>query len=480
MSRQQGTPRLNIAIIGAGPAGLTLARLLHVSSSAAISVNVFEKDASPTARGVQVGGTLDLHHDTGLLALREAGLERDFERYARHDGEALVIADRHGTGVVRMGGGTKKAKGEGRAGEQKEKEGNAWSSRPEIDRERLKEILLASVEEQTEEVVKWGWKLKGVVASSEASLGKGTMLEFEGHEERQGPFDLVVGADGAWSKVRVLLTDVRPTYSGVCGFELRIPRPNDEYLAVSATVGRGSYFAFSNGKAILAQRMGDEGIKVGCWVAEKNANYPQDVLARGGVEGARKEILTRFRDWANELLDIVRCSNPEYLIPWTLYELPVGHRWEHKKGLTLIGDAASLMTPFAGEGVNKAMKDALELRDAICRSLVQKGGREAEKEKAAVDSDHDATIDSRLDAEVAKYEEGMFPRAAKVQAETMRNKETMFADDAPLGFLMAMVDVVVDEFGPVLGRILWLPVWILALVYFWTRLTFGQLVRWYW
>lgn len=424
--------RPQIAIIGAGPAGLTLARLLHISDTP-LSVTIFEKDASPTARQ-QVGGTLDLHNDTGLAAVHAAGLHGEFEKYARYDGEALVIADKNGTRVIDKGGGSREKTHE-------------WS-RPEIDREKLKEVLLASV---PPDVVRWGWKLRAV--------SEGGMLEFEGRE-RQGPFDLVVGADGAWSKVRAVLTDAKPAYSGICGFELRLSKPNEECPKVSAMVGRGSYFAFSDGKALMAQRMGDESIKLGCWMTE-DVSYPHDVIAQHGLEGAKAEIVRKYSDWAPQLLELVKCSGAGYVIPWTLYELPVGHVWQHKKGYTLIGDAAALMTPFAGQGVNKAMKDALELSAAICDSQ-EKGG------------------EGDLDAEVALYEKHMFPRVAKVQAVTFHNKTTMFRSDAPLGFLMSLMDIVAEEIGGFTGRFVAVVLSPIAFSYFWLRLMLGRLVRRVW
>jgi 2-polyprenyl-6-methoxyphenol hydroxylase-like FAD-dependent oxidoreductase len=180
------------------------------------------------------------------------------------------------------------------------------------------------------------------------------------------------------------------------------------------------------------------------------------------VDGAKAEILRRYSDWAPDLLDLVKCSDPGYNMPWTLYELPVGHTWEHKKGLSLIGDAAALMTPFAGEGVNKAMKDALELSAAICKS--QKPGGDD------------------LDVEVSNYEQHMFPRAAKIQALTFTNKTTMFREDAPLGFLMAVMDAVADEIGLgyILGRIVTTAVRPVAFLYFWLRIMFGRLTRKFW
>ena len=162
-----------IAIIGAGPSGLTLARLLHVFPQP-FSITIYEADASPTARHF-VGGTLDLHHDTGLAALRAAGLWDEFAKHARYDGEELVIADRNATELIHMRPGVSAPAEE------------STFARPEIDRERLKEVLLASVPAAW---VRWGWKVTRVE--------EGGTVEFSDGRGSEGPFDLVVGADGAW------------------------------------------------------------------------------------------------------------------------------------------------------------------------------------------------------------------------------------------------------------------------------------------
>src|SRR5205809_821255 len=62
-----------IAIAGAGPCGLTLARLLQQKGA---DVRVFELESSTAARNQ--GGSLDLHEDSGQLALRKAGLHELF------------------------------------------------------------------------------------------------------------------------------------------------------------------------------------------------------------------------------------------------------------------------------------------------------------------------------------------------------------------------------------------------------------------
>lgn len=459
--------KISIAIIGAGPAGLTLARLLHISSATdQISITVFEKDASPTAR-LRVGGTLDLHDETGLAALRQAGLWSKFQKYARYDGEALVITDKNATRLVDLKGGSAGMKQEEKENGAAKARPEANYARPEIDREKLREILLESV---PREMVRWGWKL--ATAPTDDGMLRFTTTNDEdgtaGEEQLEGPFDLIVGADGAWSKVRSILSEVKPAYAGVCGMEIRISNPNEEFPKLSKMVGQGSYFTYSDGKSLNAQRMGNGSIKVGTWIkTPDNQTWPQDLIAAQGKHGAREELLRKYADWASELLDLIRAGDTGYLVPWSLYELPVGHRWAHQKGFTLIGDAASLMTPFAGEGVNKAMKDALELADAVV------GGAAA---AAAVAADGD------LDAAVQKYEEVMFPRSAKIQAETFRNKTNMFGPEAPVSVLMGFMTKFAEmKAGTWEGTLLasW-PVLALTYSYFWTKVTVGRLARWYW
>jgi 2-polyprenyl-6-methoxyphenol hydroxylase-like FAD-dependent oxidoreductase len=51
--------------------------------------------------------------------------------------------------------------------------------------------------------------------------------------------------------------------------------------------------------------------------------------------------------------------------PTPLFMLPIEHTWISRPRVTLIGDAAHLMTPFAGEGVSVTMLDALGLAESI-------------------------------------------------------------------------------------------------------------------
>lgn len=74
----------SVVIVGAGPGGATLARLLNQKG---YSVRVLERDGSPTAR--PQGGSLDLRPDSGQLAINEAGLGEDFKRRSRDDAKAF-------------------------------------------------------------------------------------------------------------------------------------------------------------------------------------------------------------------------------------------------------------------------------------------------------------------------------------------------------------------------------------------------------
>src|ERR1700761_4779743 len=80
-----------ISIVGAGPGGLTCARVLQRHG---LAVTVYDRDSGPAARNQ--GGTLDLHADDGQVALREAGLLEEFFRLARPEGQEMRELDSAG------------------------------------------------------------------------------------------------------------------------------------------------------------------------------------------------------------------------------------------------------------------------------------------------------------------------------------------------------------------------------------------------
>ncbi|KAL1857946.1 hypothetical protein Plec18170_003170 [Paecilomyces lecythidis] len=379
-----------IAIVGAGPAGLMLARLLIQNS---ISVTIYEREQSPNCRSQ--GGTLDLHEGSGQYAMREAGLFDEFLKYARYEGDDLVMADKTAVPLLDF-------RGDNRQGE----------TRPEIDRQDLRRILLDSVPAGC---IKWDHALYAANPNRTLEFHTGKI---------EGPFDLIIGADGGRSSIRPLLTDVRPFYSGIAGFEFKIAEVEARYPAIADFVGRGSYYCWSDGKAIQAQRLGDKSLRVYVW-STKPETWAIDLHVKNPSTAVLKEILLQeFSDWSPILQDWIKAADDDRR-PWTLYMLPTDFQWEHRPGFTLIGDAAHLMTPFSGEGVNAAFLDAVEL----ARMIITKNG---------------ARSPADLDAAVVAYESALFPRAHRTMEGTADNKRLFFRADAPLGFVVKIQKLMQD------------------------------------
>ena len=287
------------------------------------------------------------------------------------------------------------------------------------------------------------------------------MLRFDGREEVEGPFDLIVGADGAWSMVRARLSRLKQAYSGVSGYEMEIAEPAKTCPHVNKMVGRGAFFGSSDRKCLNAQRMANGSLKIRSWYSCPEGEA-KDTLEKCGKQGTLEKNFERYAGWAAEMTDFLRQADLESLRQWTLYELPLPSKWEHKKGFTLMGDAASLATPFSGEGVNKAMKDCLELAELIEKS-------------------QDANEDLTLDQAVLRYEQLMFPRAEKLQVMTMRNKEILFGPDAPIGLFTGMMKTMASDSPSILTKMLGTaPVLAVVYGYFWIRQQVGLAVRKYW
>lgn len=348
---------MKITIVGGGLGGLTLARVLHVHG---VESTVYELDASPTAR--DQGGTLDMHVESGQRALREAGLFDQFRAVARDEGEAMRLMD--GKGVVYVDDVDPEPGG-----------------RPEVDRKELKRILVSSLPAGT---VRWGAKVTAVTPST-ITVGGETIAS-----------DLVVGADGAWSKVRPLLSDARPVYFGLSFVELHLSDVDTRHPAAAAYVGPGSMFALDHGKGVLAQRNGDGRIRVYLAIRAADENWVSaDLVDPVDPVQTRLRLLEIFDDFAAPLRGLIADAD-DAIIPRAIHALPVGHRWSRVPGVTLLGDAAHLMSPFAGEGANLAMLDAAELALSLA-----------------------TTTD--VEAALAAYESAMFPRAEGAALESATN-----------------------------------------------------------
>ncbi|WP_314219928.1 FAD-dependent oxidoreductase [Streptomyces zaehneri] len=360
-----------VAIIGAGLGGLTLARVLHVHG---IEAAVLDLDASPGAR--TQGGMLDIHLDSGQEALRAAGLHEEFRTLVLPGGQATRVLDKDA--VVRFEGAD-----------------DGTGERPEVDRGALRDLLLNALPQGT---VRWGAKVTGA-----RPLGAG---RHEVRLEDGSAFttDLLVGADGAWSRIRPLLSGSRPAYTGVSFVETDLLDADARHPVSAGVVGGGFLLALGAGKGFLAHREPDGSLHV--YTALRVAEDWADRVDFGDDEAARGHVLEHFADWDKSLRALVADADGP-LVPRLIHALPVGHRWDRVPGVTLLGDAAHLMSPFAGEGANLAMLDGAELGLALA---AHPGEREAA---------------------LAAYEEKLFPRSEAAAAASAHSGVALFAEDAP-------------------------------------------------
>jgi len=363
-----------VTIVGAGLGGLTLARVLYVHG---IPAAIYE--AEPSAETRTQGGQLDIHEHNGQLALKAAGLTDAFRAIIHEGAEAMRMLDPHGTVLL-------------------EERDDGTGRRPEVLRGDLRRILIESLPGET---IQWGRKLAGVSA-----LGDGR-YELTFADGSTVTTSLLVGADGAWSKVRPLLSDAKPEYVGTMFVETYLQDADERHPATAEAVGDGAMYALTPGKGIVAHR--EAGNILHTYV---ELNRPAEWIA--GIDftdaaAATARVAAEFDGWAPELTALIT-DGETAPVPRTIYALPDGHRWDRVPGVTLLGDAAHLMPP-AGEGANLAMLDGAELGKAIAA--------------------HAGDIEVALSA----YEEALFPRSESEYADAHEILELCLGDRAPFGLI---------------------------------------------
>jgi len=368
-----------IAIIGAGPGGLTLARLLQMDG---FEVNVYERDVNENAR--PKGATLDLHDESGLAALREAGLMDAFMANYRPGADRTRITDQNGTIIF-----------------EDNDTDNREAFRPEIDRGPLQKILLDSLLPDT---VIWNSHFESLKPNEDSwivAFKNGTNVHA----------DIVIAADGAHSKIRPYITPIKPFYSGVTVVEGAVYASATSSPKIHELLNGGKIFALGSEKSLIVSSKGD-----GSLVFYTGCNTAENWSKASGINFSDKQQVinwfkNEFSDWDAIWLELFENASTAF-VPRPQYCMPLDQNWTTLPNLTMLGDAAHLMPPYAGEGVNMAMLDALALS------------------KCFKDQDFNNSGEA-----IYAYEKQMLKRASETADMTMQSTAALHSTDA-INFIM--------------------------------------------
>ena len=368
-----------IAIVGGGPGGLTLARLLQLKN---VNVKVYERDLDKNAR-VQ-GSSLDLHENSGLAALGKANLMEEFKNNFLVGADKMSILNEKAE-VIFSDHETK----------QEENFGHEHF-RPEIDRGILRTILIESL--HVENII-WDSHFLSMEKQDE-----GWLLHFKNGKTAYA--DIVIGSDGANSKIRPYITDIKSFYSGITMLEGNVYEAEKYVPQISALLRGGKIMAFGKNQDILmGQKANGEIGFYASFKAEENwaTKSCLDFSDKSQIlEWFKKE----YPDWSTIWHELFENTKTPF-IPRPINCMPLDQTWETLSNLTIIGDAAHLMPPFAGEGVNMAMLDALELSECLTNNQHK-----------------------TIQGAISSYEKNMRKRASEIAEESLENGEKMHSENA--------------------------------------------------
>lgn len=355
-----------IAIVGGGPGGLTLARLLQLKGA---EVKVYERDHSQASR-VQ-GAIVDLHFESGLKAIEAAGLMEEFKANYMAGADKFRVVDPQANILLDESNQSTEAK----FGDE--------NFRPEIDRGALRDILIAALLPGT---VVWDSQFVNM-------LQVDNEWELEFRNGTTATADIVIGSDGYRSQIRDYLTDVKALYSGAMIIQGEIENPETACPEMYKLINQANLMAMGAGATIAAQPRGDGGLTF--YAASL---YPENWMRTSGIDfndpkEVRAYLVDHFADWNPVFFTLFEACTQFVLRPLNYF--PLEERWETKNNLTLLGDAAHLMPPN-GEGVNLAMLDALDLSESLTN----------------------AEFKDIKDA-ISAYENSMFERSASLCQETI-------------------------------------------------------------
>ncbi|WP_229751009.1 FAD-dependent oxidoreductase [Undibacterium terreum] len=217
--------------------------------------------------------------------------------------------------------------------------------------------------------------------------------------------DIVIAADGANSKIRPYLTGIKPFYTGLTAIEAVVYDAAINTPRIHRLLKGGKIFAFGESKSLIVSSKGDGSLAFYAGRKISEHGYRDSGVDFSDPAQARFAVEQEFASWDSIWLELFA-----HATSWTLrpqYCMPLDQAWDALPNLTMLGDAAHLMPPYAGEGANMAMLDALELSLALL--------------SAEFEDVHTA---------IAHYEKNMRERAKAAMAMTLESMEQLHSPSA--------------------------------------------------
>lgn len=316
------TSGMKALIVGGGSAGMSTALTLR---KLGVAVDLIDKDPAWGVAGAGITIT-----GPSLRALRDIGVLEDVTRDA-YVGEGICVRDVHGNFMYNLD--TPMPAGCGVAGS------------GGITRPTLHKILSARIQEAGTQV-RLGITVDAF--NEEADVVRVTFSD-----GTNGLYDLVVGSDGLFSKVRTMIMPdaPKPEYTGQSAWRVTIPRP--------ASVENRTYFLGGPLKVGFTPVSNDEMYMFVLESCPKVFRGPESLhkdLAKL-LEGYGGDVAT-VRDSLNENSQVNFRPLEGFILPEPWY----------RGRVILIGDAAHPTTPQLASGAGMAIEDSIVLAEELERA----------------------------------------------------------------------------------------------------------------